>query len=126
MSERGSSQNYMTPSLGVAGDFQISPIQSIPFTPQNGEGQVLAVGAVSVATAQLTLNVAHHFFVSDGIAWMRVGAAGLVAVQGDDFPISPGQVYEYIPRVGRDFIAIIESVEDAGAVGNFYIGRAEL
>lgn len=95
------------------------PIPSVPFFPQNGQGQVIAIGAVAVTSAAMTLNREHCFW-SEQNCWIRVGA-GAAAL---DFPFPAGAVFTYTPRTlgADDTISVIQM---AALGGNFYIGQSE-
>jgi len=109
--------------LVVAGTRQGSlytpePIPSVPFYPQTGQGQVIAIGAVAVASAAMTLNREHCFW-SEQNCWIRVAAGAAVL----DFPFPAGAVWTYTPTAaGNQVISVIEM---APLGGNFYIGQSE-
>lgn len=102
----------------------LNPIPSIPFNPQADEGQVIAIGAVSVVSAAMTPGYPHWWWATKS-CWLKTGNAGVVAAAGD-FPFPAGAVAEWMPiSTGIiDRVAVIETAESAGTVGNFYIGRS--
>lgn len=104
---------------GVDGDDAGINIPSVPFYPQHSMGQVIAIGAVAVTSAQMPLNREHCFW-SEQNCWIRVGA-GAAAL---DFPFPAGAVFTYTPRTlgADDTISVIQM---AALGGNFYIGESE-
>ncbi len=122
--DRFSGQAGIGPSYGLDGSSGLEPIRSIPFFPVDGEGQVIAIGAVSVRSLQLTGNKAHWLW-STKICHISAGNNAVVAVQGTSFPFPAGAVAEIIPSSVSGYIAVIEAVESAGTTGNLYIGQSE-
>jgi len=94
------------------------PIPSVPFYPQTGEGQVLAIGAVAVTSAALTLNREHCIWAEQN-CWIRVGA-GAAAL---DFPLPAGAVFVYTPTAAAN--NTISVIQMAALGGNLYIGQSE-
>jgi len=121
----GNLRTVVTDTIGrlvVAGTRQGSlytpePIPSVPFYPQTGEGQVLAIGAGAVTSAAMTLNREHCIWAEQN-CWIRVGA-GAAAF---DFPLPAGAVFVYTPTAGFDTISVIQM---AALGGNLYIGQSE-
>jgi hypothetical protein len=106
---------------GVDGDDDAVTVPSVPFYPQTGEGQVLAIGAVAVTSAAMTLNREHCIWAEQN-CWIRVGAGAAA----NDFPLPAGAVFVYTPRTtgvgGDDTISVIQM---AALGGNLYIGQSE-
>jgi hypothetical protein len=105
--------------FGFLGDLTtLEPILSIRFRPQNGGGQVLAVGVGAVSSAPLTVDKAHWLW-SDVDTWIRIGA-GAAAL---DFPLPLRTAVEYIPTsLGVDDVI---SVIQLTGPGSLYIGQSE-
>jgi hypothetical protein len=100
-------------------------VQNI-FRPQDGEGQRIAIGAVSAISVALTVGKEHQFFVTK-MCWINIGDNAVVATANVDFPISAGSVYRYTPRGANDqFIAVVEDALVNGVVGVLAIGQSEV
>lgn len=95
------------------------PIPSVPFYPMLARGQVIAIGAVAVTSAAMTLNREHCIW-SEQNCWIRVGAGAAA----NDFPLPAGAVFTYTPvNAGMQTISVIQM---AALGGNLYIGQSEL
>lgn len=94
------------------------PIPSVPFYPQTGEGQVIAIGAVAVTSAALTLNREHCIWAEQN-CWIRVGAGAAA----NDFPLPAGAVFVYTPTAAAN--QTISVIQMAALGGNLYIGQSE-
>jgi hypothetical protein len=122
---RFSPQPGIGPVYGLGPGGALTPIQSNPFVPVDGTGQVVPVGAASVRSAAMATNVPHWIF-STKLCHIAFGTILVVATQGTSFPFPAGAVVEYTPTTFAvdTYVAVIEAVESAGAVGNLYIGRS--
>ena len=120
---RDGGSQFPLPAQGQGSDGILRSLPSIPFRPQGGEGQVLAIGPASVRTAVLTITRAHWVFATKH-AWINTGGAAVVAA-ALDFPLPSGAVAEYVPYAANQYIAVIETAESAGDPGNLYVGRSE-
>jgi len=104
---------------GVDGDDGAVNLPSVAFYPQEGQGQVIALGAVAVTSAALTVNREHCIWAEQH-CWIRIDAGAAVG----DFPLPAGAVFVYTPReVGVD--DTISVIEMAALGGNLYIGQSE-
>ncbi len=114
----GAGTMYMG-SFGFLGDLTtLEPMLAIRFRPQNGLGQVLAVGVGAVASAPLAVNKAHWLWATVD-TWIRIGA-GAAAL---DFPLPLRTAVEYIPTaLGVD--DVISVIQITGP-GSLYIGQSE-
>ncbi len=93
------------------------PIPSVPFYPQTGQGQILAIGAAAVTSAALTANREHCFWAEQN-CWVRIGAGAAVL----DFPVPAGAVFTITPTAAGVTISVIEM---AALGGNLYLGQSE-
>lgn len=109
-------------NVGVAGTNGAGVLQPIPsqtFYPQEGAGQAIAFGAVSVNSALLEGNRAHWVFCEDDSCWFRL-SNGVIAAAAGDFPLPVGAIAEVTPAPGF-VIAVIQR----GGAGTLLIGQSE-
>jgi hypothetical protein len=114
---------------GVAADnTTINPFRQVDFVPQAaGDGWRSTLTNVNQELGAMTVDKTHHITPSVD-CWALVGPTGGTAVVGDGLGagttfLKGGATYEWIPRMGADYIAFIRDTDSVD--GFIAVSRVE-